>query len=63
MTDLANRYLEVHAAVHCKPLSQKLYRGILGNHVLPAVVGHILPLTHRAIWSDYLPGETSDVVD
>ena len=28
-----------------------------------AVVGQIIPLTHRAFWSDYLPGETTDVVD
>ncbi len=37
VTDLANRYLEVHAAVHCKPLSQKLYLGVLRNHVLPTL--------------------------
>jgi len=28
-----------------------------------AVVGQIIPLTHRAFWSDYFPGETCDVVD
>ena len=27
------------------------------------VVGQIIPLTHRAFWSDYLLGETTDVVD
>ena len=27
------------------------------------VVRHILSLNHRAFWSVYLPGETSDVVD
>ena len=28
-----------------------------------SVVRHILSLNHRAFWSVYLPGETSDVVD
>ena len=27
------------------------------------VVGHILPLTHHPIWSDYLHGQTTDVVE
>ena len=27
------------------------------------VVGQIIPLTHRAFWSDYLLGETTDVVE
>ena len=28
-----------------------------------SVVEQIIPLTHRAFWSDYLPGETTDVVE
>ena len=38
-------------------------RGWLSRYRTGGVVGQIIPLTHRAFWSDYFPGETCDVVD
>ena len=37
MTDLAERFLRVYVAVHCKPGTARAYRGILKNHILPAL--------------------------
>ena len=37
VADLAERYLEEHAAVRLKPRTQLRVRGILHNHVLPAL--------------------------
>ena len=37
--------------------------GVLRPTLEAGVVGQIIPLTHRAFWSDYLLGETTDVVE
>ena len=37
VADLAQRYLETHAAVSCSAHTASLYRGSLGNHILPAL--------------------------
>ncbi len=37
VADLAARYLEQHVAVRLKPATQNYVRGILRNHILPAV--------------------------
>ena len=35
VADLAERFLTVHVAVHCKPNTLASYRGVLNNHVVP----------------------------
>jgi len=37
VADLAERFLTAHVAVHCKPNTQASYRGVLMNHVVPAL--------------------------
>ncbi len=37
VADLAERYLEEHAAVRLKPRTQRRVRGMLDNHILPAL--------------------------
>ena len=37
MADLAERYLEEHVAVRLKPRTQRRVRGMLHNHILPAL--------------------------
>ena len=37
MADLANRFMEAHVTVNCKPSSAVHYRRTLGNHILPAL--------------------------
>ena len=37
VADLAERYLEEHAEVRIKPRTQKRVRGMLNNHILPAL--------------------------
>ena len=37
VAELADRYLRVHVAVSCKASSAKLYRGVIDNHILPAL--------------------------
>ena len=37
VADLAERYLEEHAAVRLKPRTQQRVRGMLDNHILPAL--------------------------
>ena len=37
VADLAERYLEEHVAVRLKPRTQRRVRGILHNHILPAL--------------------------
>ncbi len=37
VTDLAERYLEAHAAVNCNGHTRKTYRSALRNHILPAL--------------------------
>ena len=39
---LAERYLEKHVAVHCKPKTVALYRSALDLHILPALGGKAL---------------------
>ena len=39
VTELAERYLEEHVDVHCKPSTQKMYRRVLKRFILPAY-GH-----------------------
>ena len=34
---LAERFLTAHVAAHCKPNTQALYRGVMNNHVVPAL--------------------------
>ena len=35
--NLAERFLTAHVAAHCKPNTQALYRGVMNNHVVPAL--------------------------
>ena len=35
VAELAARYLRVHAEVNCKPATVELYRGVIGNHIVP----------------------------
>ena len=37
VADLAERYLEAHAAVNCNTHTQESYRSVLRNHILPAL--------------------------
>ena len=37
VADLAERYMEAHAAVNCGAHTQGIYRGSLENHILPAL--------------------------
>ena len=37
VTDLAERYMEGHVAVNCNAHTAGIYRGSLGNHILPAL--------------------------
>ena len=37
VADLAERYMEAHAAVNCSAHTQGIYRGSLDNHILPAL--------------------------
>ena len=37
VTDLANRYLEEHVAVRCKPKTQRTARSIVNRHIVPAL--------------------------
>ena len=39
VAELAERYLEEHVDVHCKPSTQKMYRSVLRRFILPAY-GH-----------------------
>ena len=39
---LAERYLEKHVAMHCKPKTAALYRTVLDLHILPALGGKAL---------------------
>ena len=48
MTDLAERFLRVYVAVHCKPGTARAYRGILKNHILPALGTRAVELVGRA---------------
>ena len=36
VAELAQRYLEEHVAVRCKPRTEELYRHVIGKHILPA---------------------------
>ena len=36
---LAERYMRAHVAVHCKPYTAGIYRGVLDNHILPELGG------------------------
>ena len=42
VAELAERYLEKHVAVHCKPKTAALYRSVLDRHILPALGGKAL---------------------
>ena len=48
VAELAERYLRVHAAVNCKPATVELYRGVIGNHILPALGGRRIDSVERA---------------
>ena len=37
VTDLANRYLEEHVAVRCKPKTQRTARSVVNRHIVPAL--------------------------
>ena len=37
VTDLANRYLEEHVAVRCKPKTQRTARSVVNRHIAPAL--------------------------
>lgn len=37
VAELAERYWRVHVEVNCKPRTAELYRGIVHNHILPAL--------------------------
>ena len=37
MADLAQRFMDAHVTVNCKPSSAVLYRRVLDNHILPAL--------------------------
>ncbi len=39
---LAERYMEKHVAMHCKPKTAALYRTVLDLHILPALGGRVL---------------------
>ena len=39
VADLAERYMEGHVAVNCNAHTAGIYRGSLGNHILPALGG------------------------
>ena len=48
VADLAERYLEEHAAVRIKPRTQQQVRGMLDNHILPALGGQPLEAVGRS---------------
>ncbi len=48
VADLAQRYLEEHAAVRIKPRTQVSVRGMLNNHILPAFGGLPLEAVERS---------------
>ena len=35
VAELAERYLSEHVAVHCKPITARAYRKVIGKHILP----------------------------
>ena len=37
MVDLANRYLQEHVAVRCKPKTQRTARSVVNRHIVPAL--------------------------
>ena len=37
VADLANRYLEEHVAVRCKPKTQRTARSVVNRHIVPAL--------------------------
>lgn len=37
VAELAARYLRVEASVNCKPTTLELYRGVIDNHIVPAL--------------------------
>ena len=39
VADLAGQFVKVHVAQHCKPRTATQYRGLLDNHILPALGG------------------------
>ncbi len=45
---LAGRFMRDHAETHCKPDTVRLYRSLLGNHVVPALGGTRLVDVGRA---------------
>ena len=48
VAELAKRYLEAHAAVHCNAQTQASYEGALRNHILPALGAKPLSAVSRA---------------
>lgn len=48
VAELAARYMRVHAAVNCKPATVELYRGIIDNHILPALGRRRIDAVERA---------------
>ena len=45
---LAERFLTAHVATHCKPSTQALYRGVLNNHVVPALGDRAVEFVERS---------------
>ena len=48
VADLAERFLSKHVAVHCKPNTRASYRGVLNNHVVPALGDRAVESIERA---------------
>ena len=47
VTDLANRYLQEHVAVRCKPKTQRTARSVVNRHIVPALGRLPLPAVER----------------
>ena len=48
VADLAQRYMEAHAAVNCNTHTRKSYRSALDNHILPALGSKPVTEVHRS---------------
>ena len=48
VAELAKRYLEAHAAVHCNAQTQSMYEGVLRKHILPTLGAKPLSAVSRA---------------
>ena len=48
VADLVERFLTAHVAAHCKPSTRALYRGVLNNHVVPALGDRAVEAVERS---------------